>query len=222
MKRTILLPTLAVAILCGVYAVTTLATEPPAEVHINIHPGSNPNIINTDANGVIPVMIFGSPEVDVTKIDPLSLKLEVNFLWCSSRVETTGKHATPLCNLGDDGSPNDHYFDGLGPPDGYDDLICQFNNDLGLIRESIQPVTLMGIYLDDGGTGLPLFGTDFASGPAGTEAIARCCIDCDENGSCSGCNGDIHPCTDLLRICDGDEICNECTGCERPVDKPIS
>ncbi|MEN8131130.1 MAG: hypothetical protein ABFS45_13245 [Pseudomonadota bacterium] len=221
MKRTTILTTLTFTIVCGFYAVTTLATEPPAEVHINIHPGSNPNIINPDSNGVIPVMIFGSRELDVTKIDPLSLKLEVNFLWCSSSVETTGKHAKPLCDIRDDGSPNDHYFDGLGPPDGYDDLICQFNNELGLIREAIQPVTLTGIFSDGGGNGSPLFGTDFASGPVGTEAISRCCINCD-NGNCGGCNGDIRGCTDLIRICDGKEICRECTGCKRLPDVPIS
>jgi hypothetical protein len=67
------------AFFCGVYAVTTQATEPPTEVLINIHPGSNPNIINTDANGVTSVMIFGSSKIDVRKIDPLSLKLEVNY-----------------------------------------------------------------------------------------------------------------------------------------------
>ena len=214
------LTTLTLTIVCGVYAVTTLAEEPPIEVHINIHPGSNPNIINTDANGVIPVLILGSSEVDVTKIDPPSLKLDVNFFWCPSRVATTGKRATPLCDIQDYGSPNGYYFDGLGPPDGHDDLICHFNNDLGLIREAIQPVTLTGT-LHSGGNGTQLFGTDFASGPGGTEAIARCCVFC-EDGNCSICNGDIHGCTDLIRICDGTNICRDCTGCKRLPDVPIS
>lgn len=118
----------------------------------------------------------------------------------------------------DNGSPNDNYFDGIGPADGYDDLICQFNNDLRLVSEAIQPVTLTGIFLDDGGNGTPFAGTDFASGPGGPEAIVRCCIDCDGNGNCSGCNGDTYPCTDFLKVCAGSEICNECTGCEPPAN----
>jgi len=221
MKRTSLLTTLMAAIVCSVYAVPTLAAD-PSEVNINIHPGSNPNIINPDAHGVIPVLILGSPEVDVTKIDSSSLKLDVNSFWCPSRVATKGKRATPLCDIGDDGSPNDNYDDGLGPPDGYEDLICHFNNDLSLIRQAIQPVTLTGIYIDGGGNEFPFFGTDLVSGPGGTKAIARCCIACDDNGGCFGCNSDIHNCDGVIRICDGNAVCRDCTGCKRLVDVPIS
>ena len=115
------------------------------------------------------------------------------------------------------------FFDALGPPDGYDDLICQFNNDLRLIPEAIQPVTLTGIFTDGGGKDSPLFGTDFAtSGPGGTQAIARCCTFCDDNGDCILCDSNMKGCNVLIRICDGTTICKDCTGCKRLPDAPIS
>ncbi len=45
-------------------------------VAIDIKPGSNPNCFNNDGKGVIPVAILGSASLDVTTIDPASVKLE--------------------------------------------------------------------------------------------------------------------------------------------------
>ncbi|MBE0436422.1 MAG: hypothetical protein IBX56_11535, partial [Methylomicrobium sp.] len=49
-------------------------------VYINIRPGSDPNSIKGSANGVITVLIHGSKVLDVTHIDPESLKLQLSPL----------------------------------------------------------------------------------------------------------------------------------------------
>lgn len=218
MKQKTILTTLTLIILYGAYAVTGLATEPPTEVNINIYPGNNPNIINTDKKAPIAVMIFGSRELEVSKVDPHSLKLGVHAYWCPSRVETTDQNNKPSCEIRDAGSPNEYYFDSLGPSDGYDDLICQFSSDFAHVREGTQKITLKGMMsIDDRGNKSPLFGNDFGTGQEGVQAIVRCCIVCGEDGKCSGCNSDIDGCiNDYIKVCDGDTWCNECTGCEDP------
>ena len=45
------------------------------EVCIDIKPGSDPNPINPDSNGLVPVAIFSSPEFDATQVDPTSVSL---------------------------------------------------------------------------------------------------------------------------------------------------
>ena len=47
----------------------------PVEVLIDIKPGSDPNPINPGSNGLIPVAIFSSPELDATTIDPTTVEL---------------------------------------------------------------------------------------------------------------------------------------------------
>jgi hypothetical protein len=48
----------------------------PLYVEIDIKPGSFPSCFRNDGNGVIPVAIFGSEELDVTEINPRSVKLD--------------------------------------------------------------------------------------------------------------------------------------------------
>ncbi len=218
MKQKTLLTTLMFILQCCVYALTAQATELPTEVHINIDPGNHPNIINTEKKAAIVVTIFGSRNFDVVKVDPLSLNLGVHSFWCPSRVKTTSKDNEPSCEIQDIGSPNKRYFDSLGPSDGYDDLTCDFNNDVAHVREGTQKMNLKGMLRIDGrGNTSPLFGNDYASGPEGVDAILRCCIDCDDSGGCSGCNSDTDNCNgDFLKVCSGDTFCNDCTGCKDP------
>jgi PKD repeat protein len=48
----------------------------PLQVEIDIKPGSCPNPFNAKSKGNVPVAIVGSADVDVTTIDPASIKLE--------------------------------------------------------------------------------------------------------------------------------------------------
>lgn len=48
----------------------------PLEIAIDIKPGSDPNSINLEAKGVLPVAIFGAEEFDVNDVDLVSLVLE--------------------------------------------------------------------------------------------------------------------------------------------------
>ena len=201
-------------------AVAARGDESPTEVTINVHPGKSPNALGDAAGGSIPVVLFGSSKFDVRSIDPLSLTLGATSFLRHSRVELSRASESlceVACEVRDVGGPDSDSADGLGPPDGYDDLTCRFSSELALAGEGIQSVTLMGTTFpgDDGGT-TPLVGTDFAIEPTVLEAIVRCCIDCDDNGNCSGCNGDIYSCNDFLMTCDGDTICNDCSGCAPP------
>jgi hypothetical protein len=49
--------------------------EDELEVKIDIKPGSDPNSINLDEKGLLPVAIWGSASLDVNDIDPSSVKL---------------------------------------------------------------------------------------------------------------------------------------------------
>jgi len=51
--------------------------QPPATVNVlvDIKPGSCINPFNVKSKGVVPVVILGSTDVDVTQIDPLSITL---------------------------------------------------------------------------------------------------------------------------------------------------
>ncbi len=48
----------------------------PRPVDIDIKPGSYPNSINLGSNGVIPVAILTTPELDATSVDPGTVQLE--------------------------------------------------------------------------------------------------------------------------------------------------
>ena len=217
MKSENALATVACLLLCTIIVMTAQAGEQITKIAINISPGIYPNAIAADADSVTPVLIFGSESVDVANIDPRSLQLGVNEFWRPSYVKSSNRLKVPLCETRDIGSPDRYYFDGMGPPDGYDDLLCYFTHDMALIQRSIQPLTLTGTIIPDvGGQGVSIYGTDFANVPGTSQAIVRCCIHCDGQGNCGGCNGDIYRCTDFLRVCDGKTICRDCSGCEPP------
>lgn len=45
-------------------------------ISIDIKPGSDPNCINSDGHGAIPVALLGSPDFDATQVEPLSVSLD--------------------------------------------------------------------------------------------------------------------------------------------------
>lgn len=81
-------------------------------VLIDIKPGSYPNSFNANGNGVIPIAILGSADLDVADVDPSTLSFEGALV----RVKGNGN---AQCSLEDVSSP----------PDGYLDLVCQFVDD---------------------------------------------------------------------------------------------
>lgn len=63
---------------CGTYgqvAFNMIELYGPYPVTIDIKPGSDPNSINPDSNGVVPVAILGSADFDVTTVDPSTVML---------------------------------------------------------------------------------------------------------------------------------------------------
>ena len=186
------------------------------ELAINVLPGKNENTVDKKTDTTIPVLIFGSEKIDVTRLDTESFRLRVHALWEPSRVVRPDSNSRP-CSVADTGSPSPFYADGIGPSDGYPDLLCQFTTDLAFVAGGTQPLLLTGM-LDDGSKNgaRPVSGFDSVSGPGGTLDIVRCCVDCDDKGNCYGCNGDLKNCGDFLRQCAGDEHCYDCTGCKRP------
>lgn len=190
-----------------------------ANVNLNILPATSPNVVEADPDVPIPVLVFGSAQLDVNGVDQHSLRLNFSADWFPSRVETGEERESLLCEIRDIGSYNAHYRDNLGPVDGHGDLLCQFINNTNFIRGGVEPfVVLTGVARDgDRGTDIPLFGFDSAVGPGGVGDVGRCCIDCDDDGNCSGCNGDFDNCAnDFLVQCDGDTSCYDCTGCSAP------
>ena len=89
-------------------------------VDIDIKPGSYPNCFNLNGKGVIPVAILGSSDFDVTDI---VIDETLNFAGLAVRVR--GKKG-PLCHY-EDVSGDFAYPEGA--PDGYIDLVCQFEDD---------------------------------------------------------------------------------------------
>jgi hypothetical protein len=116
------------------------------EVSIDIKPGSFPNSVNINGNGVIPVAILGSQYFDVTWIDPSTL------LFNGSSVRVRGKKG-PQCSV-QDVSGDFTYPEGA--PDGYPDLVCQFVDDPEAWTEGAAVGSVDGLLTD----GTPFSGTD--------------------------------------------------------------
>jgi len=117
-------------------------------VGIDIKPGSYPNSFNINGHGVIPVAVLGSDTFDVSQIDLTTL----NFQGLEVRVKG-GKNQMLQCSI-EDVSGDFAYPEGA--PDGYDDLVCQFEDDASLWIEGEAEATLAGSLLD----GTPFAGTD--------------------------------------------------------------
>lgn len=77
------------------------------QVSIDIKPGSDPNSINLDSQGVTPVAIFSSDTFDTTEVDPATVTL------AGASVKIPGKSGKYLCH--------DEDINGDQLPD----LVCQ-------------------------------------------------------------------------------------------------
>jgi hypothetical protein len=109
-------------------------------VDIDIKPGSDPNCINNDGHGSIPVAILGSAEFDVTQIDPATVRLE------GLDIKAVGKSNKLLAHIEDVNSDEDDF----------DDLIVQIEDQDGVFSEGSSIATVTGNLFD----GTPFQGTD--------------------------------------------------------------
>lgn len=113
---------------------------------IDIKPGSYPNSFNPNGNGVIPIAILGSADLDVADVDVSTLSFE------GASVRVKGNDS-PQCSVQDVSGPG-------GIPDGYPDLVCQFLDDF---PEGWLPgdggASVTGYLLD----GTPIAGSDSIS-----------------------------------------------------------
>ncbi|MFZ1946399.1 MAG: FlgD immunoglobulin-like domain containing protein [bacterium] len=111
-------------------------------VYVDIKPGSCPNSFNTKAKGVLPVAVLGTSAVDVSMIDPASLRLgRANYpatvapiRW--SREDVAAPYEGDPCGCNERGR------------DGYRDLTLKFSTEelvrvLGLANAKGQDVELM-------------------------------------------------------------------------------
>jgi hypothetical protein len=122
----------------GSYADWDYITVTPTviTVDIDIKPGSDPNCINLDAKGVIPVAILSTLDFDASSVDPLSVEME------GVSVKLKGKS-------GNAGSIEDV------DQDGDLDLVVQIINEIGLDPGATE-ATLTGQTFE----GIPVRGTD--------------------------------------------------------------
>jgi hypothetical protein len=102
-----------------------LVAKPAVLIDIDVKPGSDPNCFNINDAGVVPVAILGSALLDVTQIDPESLR----FGGMSVRVR--GQRG-PLCSI--------KSYEG----DAYADMICQFADDSSAWEPGSGTATLKG------------------------------------------------------------------------------
>jgi hypothetical protein len=139
-------------------AVRFACTPPVINVPLDIKPMSCPNPINTKSRGVLPVAIAGTKDLDVTKIDPSSLRL-AGVAPLRSSIEDV---ATPFLPLTGKSKANDCTTRGR---DGIRDLTLKFDTQavvaaLGAVRDrEVRVLSLTGrLKAEFGGT--PLQGED--------------------------------------------------------------
>jgi hypothetical protein len=96
------------------------------EVAIDIKPGSDPNCINNDGHGVIPLAILGGWNFDVTDIDPSTILLE------GLQVAVRGKSDKMLAHIEDVNQ------------DGFADLVVQIQDLDGAFSEGTTTATVSG------------------------------------------------------------------------------
>jgi hypothetical protein len=118
-----------------------------ATVAIDVKPQSCPNPLNTKSKGVIPVAILGNAGIDVTQIDPASLRLE-SVAAIRSWIEDVATPFAPTNGLDDAYECNDF------GPDGFDDLTLKFDTQeliaaLGEVEDGeVRILTLSGVLQD--------------------------------------------------------------------------
>lgn len=113
-------------------------TADTTPVDIDIKPGSYPNCFNLNGHGVIPVAILGSADFDVTEIDTSTL------VFAGLEVRVRGKKG-PMCHLED---VSGDFTNPEGAPDGYLDLVCQFEDSPEYWDAGSSEAELSGALLD--------------------------------------------------------------------------
>jgi hypothetical protein len=124
----------------------TIAYDEPLNVDIDIKPGSYPNAVNINGNGVVPVAILGSADLDVTQIDSTTL------LFAGLSVKTK-KNGTLQCSIQD---VSGDFTNPEGAPDGYPDLVCQFVDEDYVLLQGDGTAAVTGELYD----GTPIQGSD--------------------------------------------------------------
>ena len=117
-------------------------TEPPSPVSVtvDIKPGTSPNSINLCSRGVVTVAVLGSADFDVSTID-----LHATLTFASATPRTIGKPGRRTCSHQD---VSGSFSVPGGMPDGYMDLVCQFDTrDLDILTGS-SSATVKGLLLD--------------------------------------------------------------------------
>jgi len=140
----------------NLFGCTVLEPPVPTEIFVDIKPQSCPNPLNTKSRGVLPVAILGTPTLDVTTIDPASIRLE-DVAPIRSSIEDV---ATPF-----GASPEACSDCTTEGPDGFQDLTLKFDTQevidaLGAVsdRECLV-LTLTGNLKEEFG-GTPIQGED--------------------------------------------------------------
>ena len=90
-------------------------------VGLDVHPGSCPNPLNTNSNGITPVAILGSADFDVHDIDLSQITLNGVAPKAWYKYDDVGTPEMPLL-----GKPTDPYACNTAGPDGYEDLKLKF------------------------------------------------------------------------------------------------
>jgi hypothetical protein len=103
-------------------------TEYVAQVTVDIKPMSDPNAVNNDGRGVIPVAILGSETFDVTTINPATVALD------GMAVRFKGKSMTAQASIEDYNM------------DGYDDLIVHIADTDGTFAPGQTVGTVTGLF----------------------------------------------------------------------------
>ena len=98
------IPALAAIMIVGTFAPASAGCF--GCVEIDIKPGSDPNSINVNSKGLLPVAIFGSSDFDVTQIDTATVDFDI--------LDVNGSTLATRCNIED--------VDG----DAIDDMVCFF------------------------------------------------------------------------------------------------
>jgi hypothetical protein len=146
----------------GIWFQTLTISLAPVEVPVDVKPGSCPNPLNTIGRGDLPVAIMGTETLDVTTIDPASIRLE-GVAPLRSDFEDVGTPFEPYVGKQDCELDCVEWEDG----DGWMDLTLKFDKqelrdavgDAGF-RECVV-LNLTGNFLEEYGGG-PILGEDVA------------------------------------------------------------
>jgi len=141
--------------------VIVVEPSPAIAVAVDVRPQSCPNPLNTKDKGHLPITILGSEDLDVTQIDPVSVRLEhlAGVTPVSWALEDTATPYEPYA-----GKADAYDCTEVGP-DGYLDLVLMFDaqqvvDALGEVHDGdVLVLHLTGQLMDDYGA-TPIVGED--------------------------------------------------------------